>query len=305
MTPDETNDPSPWTAKFLASTQGDNAAVLENAIDCGQPAIMTESAIMTLQLTQITTLEAEQIYIKASPENEPGRIPREITGRVQSITMAVKLEWENGQEQHAEVETDLFADQNGDHAVLIWCGAEPPSPRKITEFAQEILGQQPDPAKLDNLVSAALHPEGEVFEFKFQQRVLEDQFTELTIFPEEAYASVVVEFTGNETQAMNTARHMHGEQEAAEAIRMALTYNHISPELMYDEGLPELAELYSEATGEEWEPLPAAEIPLHVFAQMLKIANEIYWETHEKSFHMTPDSMREHGVDIETALRRR
>ncbi len=39
----------------------------------------------------------------------------------------------------------------------------------------------------------------------------------------EAYASVVIKFTGNEAQAMNTARHMHGEAQATEAVRMALS----------------------------------------------------------------------------------
>ena len=305
MTLDEIKDPTTWTAKFLASAQGDNAGILENAIQCVQPAIMTESAVVTLQLTQITTLDQEQIDIAAGPENEPSRIELDITGRVQSITLAVNMEWENGQTQEAEVDTHMFADQDGQHVVLVWCGAEPPSPRKMAEFAQEILGHQLDQQTIDDLVSDALHPEGEVFEFRFQHRVLQDEYAELKIFPPEAHASVVVEFTGNEAQALNTAQRLHSESQAAEAVRMALTYHQLPPDRMYDEGLPELAELYSAETGEAWEPMPAAEIPLHVFAHVLEIANEIYWENHEKSFHITPDLLREHGVNVETALRRR
>ncbi len=297
-------EPNIWKAKLLAAPQGHGALIMANAIACGKPAIMTERAIITLRSTKITTLDQETVEIKAGPENQPGRIPRAISGRVQHIMMEIQLEWENGEKQEAEVETELFADQDGEHTILVWCSVEPPDPNHMREFAREILGHQLDQQQQDALAYAALHTKHDVYEFKFHHRIRREQLTELESFPDHAYTNIVVEFTGTEDQAMHAARRLYGDEEATEAVRMALTYNQLPPETMYDEGLPALAELHSEQTSEAWEPLPAQEIPMQTFAKLLEIANDSYWENHEKYFQITPATLRQLGINIEAALRR-
>lgn len=83
-----------------------------------------------------------------------------------------------------------------------------------------------------------------------------------------------------------------------------MPYERLAPEILCDEGLAELAALYSEETGETWAPRPAAEVSLTVFADLLELAEEDFWQNFEKGFHVTPEAAKELGIDVELALTR-
>ena len=143
----------------------------------------------------------------------------------------------------------------------------------------------------------------QTYEFTFHQQISREQLPVLNRF-NAAFAHTVICASGTEAQALEAAKEFYGDRQTAHAIRMALDYDQLPPEVLCDEGLPELAELHSRTTGERWQPRPAAEIPLHVFVELLELANEIYWENYERTLHLTPEALRGRGIAIEMALQR-
>ena len=113
------------------------------------------------------------------------------------------------------------------------------------------------------------------YTFTFQKRIDRERLPELAGFPENAYANVRVEFKGTEQQALDAAHTLHGEDKAAEAVRMGLEFDRLSPEVL-DSAIQTMAEQHSKTTGETWAALPNAEIPLNVFADLLHMANDSY-----------------------------
>ena len=141
------------------------------------------------------------------------------------------------------------------------------------------------------------------YTFTFQKRIDHERLPELTGFPEKAYANLRVEFKGTEQQALDAAHTLYGKDKAAEAIRMGLEFDRLPPELL-DSAIQTMAEKYSETTGETWEALPDAEIPLNVFADLLQMANDSYWSHYEKSFQLDVDVAKERNIDVTLAMRR-
>ena len=141
------------------------------------------------------------------------------------------------------------------------------------------------------------------YPFTFRKRITIQQFPELATLPPGHYAEIVVTFNGTEQQALNAARRLCGHQAAEHAVRMALDYQGLHPSILEHEGLSMLARLHSEQTGQSFLPLPAAHVPLSVFAALLKTADQ-YWEHAEQHCRITPTDASRHGIPFQQALTR-
>ena len=139
------------------------------------------------------------------------------------------------------------------------------------------------------------------YPFTFRKRITIQRFPELANLPPGHYAEIVVTFNGTEQQALNAARQLCGHQAAAHAVRMALDYQGLHPSILEDEGLSMLAQLHSEQTGQSFLPLPAADVPVSVFAALLKTADH-YWEHAEQHCRITPADASRHGIPFQQAL---
>ena len=297
--------PPTGAALFPAISSAQNAGPLAYAIECGRPMIITETAQVELRRTRITDLDQNTIEIVAEDhsEDDAEQVQGQLVGKVASITMDVVLHWENGAVQPATLNVPRFADWNGQHAVLVWVAHEPPRPEDMKEFVRESLGDVLEVKQLNDLVDAALGPEGIIYDFHFAQLEV-DGLPELANLQENYSVSNTVYFRGNEAQATRIAKALYDEKYAAEMVRMALASDVVSPEFMHDD-LQELARLHSEETGVDWVPLPAAEIDLQLFVRLLGMANAGYLESQGKSFNLTPAAARAQAIDFELALRRR
>ena len=299
------HNPTTGAALFPTTSMERRAGPPAHAISSGRPMTIGETAHVDLRSTRITDLEQNTIEIVAADhsESDADRIQGQLVGRVASITMDVVLRWENGNVQRAEWNVPHFADWDGNHAVLVWMTSEPPTPERMREWVRESLGDALKVKQLRDLVDAALGPEGIIYEFRFPQ--LEDNgLPELAHLQVDHSVSSTVHFRGNEYQATRIAKVLYGDQNAAEMVRMSLIPDFVSPDFMHED-LRELARLHSEETGVDWVPLPAAEIPLHVFQDLLEMANAGYLQSRGMSFNLTPAAARDRSVNFELALRRR
>ena len=297
------HEPTTGAALFPAISMEQDAGPLAHAINSGLPMIIRESAQVDLRSTRITDLEQNTFEIVAADhsKNNAERIQSQLIGKVASITMDVVLDWENGAVQRAELNAPRFADWNGRHAVLVWATNEPPDPDEMRAFVRESLGDALEVQHLYDLVDAALHPEWNEYNFRFEGPEV-DGLPELAHLQENYSTSNTVYFTGNELQATRIAKALYCDEDAAEMVRMSLYYHIVSPQFVHED-LQELAKLHSEETGVGWVPLPVAEIPLHVFHSLMEMADAGYLKSQGQSFNLTPAAAHAQNIDFELALR--
>ena len=101
------------------------------------------------------------------------------------------------------------------------------------------------------------------------------------------YIDFQVDLTEGEAIAAVEALYPSSFADPREIVRRLLKSETVEPDDLFDSKLPAFAQEYSEATGQQYDVKPAAEIPMETVANLLALADANHWERHEKDWDIT------------------
>ena len=101
------------------------------------------------------------------------------------------------------------------------------------------------------------------------------------------YIDLEVNLTEDETIEAVKALYPSSFADPREIVRRLLKSETVEPDDLFDSKLPAFAQEYSEATGQQYDVKPAAEIPMETVANLLALADANHWERHEKDWDIT------------------